>query len=124
MKTMTRVSAAESPVVAFRDREGSSGEECVYEGVRLDGPKEKLIPLVDNILFYCRVARLRTRPTGIAEAEGVRQNRLEQLRASGLPWPHAESHDSSHADGSLHRTGEPGLGLKLPLAFSNGGLPA
>lgn len=70
MKTMTRVSAAESPVVAFRDREGSSGEECVYEGVRLDGPKEKLIPLVDNILFYCRVARLRTRPTGIAEAEG------------------------------------------------------
>jgi cytochrome c-type biogenesis protein CcmE len=36
----------------------------------LDGPEEKLIPLVDAILFYCRVARLRTRPVRITEAEG------------------------------------------------------
>ena len=70
MQTMTRVSAVESPVAAFRDMDGGSGEEQTYEGVRLDGPEEKLIPLVDAILFYCRVARLKTRPVRITEAEG------------------------------------------------------
>ena len=69
-ETMTRVSAVESPVAAFQETGGGSGEEQVYEGIRLDGPEEKLIPLVDAILFYCRVARLRTRPVRIAEDEG------------------------------------------------------
>jgi hypothetical protein len=66
MKTMTRVSAVESPVAAFQE----TGAGFEYEGIWLDGPEEKLIPLADAILFYCRLARLRTRPVRITEDEG------------------------------------------------------
>jgi hypothetical protein len=63
MKT-TRVSAVESPVAALKDTDNGSVEEQVYECVRLVGPEEKLIPLVDAILFYCQVARLRPARSG------------------------------------------------------------
>lgn len=46
MKTMTRVSAVESPVAALQDMDGGSGEEQVYEGVRPIGPDiDKLVSL-------------------------------------------------------------------------------
>jgi hypothetical protein len=67
MKTMTRVSATSDAQVRASQETGAGFE---YEGIRLDGPEEKLIPLVDAILFYCRVARLRTRPVRIIEDEG------------------------------------------------------
>lgn len=45
-------------------------QSCVG-GVRLIGPdSDKLIALTDALLFYCQVARLRTRPVTISEAEG------------------------------------------------------
>jgi len=43
----------------------------LYQGVLLDGPDwDKLVALCDALLFYCAVARLRTRPVTISEAEG------------------------------------------------------
>jgi len=67
MKTMTRVSATGDAQVRASQETGAGFD---YEGIRLDGPEEKLIPPADAILFYCRVARLQTRPVRITEAEG------------------------------------------------------
>jgi hypothetical protein len=66
------------------------------EGVRLDGPEDKLIPLVDVILFPCRLARYRTRLLRVRESKGCvtlwwsryapavfRGNRLLDLFAGG-----------------------------------------
>ncbi len=72
METMERVSAVadEAQVRAFLDTDGSSCER-IYENVRLIGPDmNKLVALCDALLFYCQVARLRTRPVTITEAEG------------------------------------------------------
>ena len=45
-----------------------SFEGRIYENVRLIGPDEdKLVTLCDALLFYCQVARLRTRPVRIEE---------------------------------------------------------
>lgn len=67
METMTRVSAVTGPgVPAFLD----TGARCEYEGVVIDGPEEKLIPLVDAIHFHCQVARLRTKLLAVRESEG------------------------------------------------------
>src|SRR5437870_4948552 len=69
METMTQVCAVGSQVVASQV-DGSS-DDPIYEGVRLDGPdRDKLVVLCDALLFYCAVARLRTRPVTITEAEG------------------------------------------------------
>jgi hypothetical protein len=68
---MTRVSAVRSPVVASRTDGSFDDEDRIYENVRLIGPDpDKLVALCDALLFYCAVARLRTRPVTIAEAEG------------------------------------------------------
>jgi hypothetical protein len=64
---MTRVSAIGPDVVPASQ---SALTENFYEGVRLKGPDdEKLIHLVDRILHYCAVARLRTHPVTITKAE-------------------------------------------------------
>ena len=70
MQTMTRVSAVAAEV--FPPMDGSFNEEDrIYENVRLSGPDmEKLVALCDALLFYCAVARLRTHPVTITEAEG------------------------------------------------------
>jgi hypothetical protein len=71
METMTRVSAVESPVVAFQTDGSFDEEDRIYENVRLIGPDmDKLVALSDALLFYCAVARLGTRPVTITEAEG------------------------------------------------------
>jgi len=42
-----------------------------YEGVRLIGvDRDKLVALCDVLLFYCQVARLRTRPVTMTECKG------------------------------------------------------
>jgi hypothetical protein len=91
----TRLSAVEEPVVrASQD----TGKRCeVYESVQLltDDPA-KLMPLIDQMLFYIRAARLKTRPVAIREVEGVisiwwsryapavfRERRLLDVIASG-----------------------------------------
>jgi hypothetical protein len=44
---------------------GASTETDFYEGIELDGEdRDKLIAICDAVLFYCQVARLRTRPSG------------------------------------------------------------
>jgi len=46
-------------------------DDNVYENVLLIGvDMDKLVALCDALLFYCQVARLRTRPVTITEAEG------------------------------------------------------
>ena len=67
---MTRVSAV--PVGASPIVDGSFNEgDRIYENVRLSGPDmDKLVALCDALLFYCAVARLRTHPVTISEAEG------------------------------------------------------
>ena len=70
METMTQVCAVGSPVAASQT-DGSS-EKYRYEGIELqtDDP-EKLIPLVDQLLFFLRVQRYKTRPVMIWESQGV-----------------------------------------------------
>jgi hypothetical protein len=65
------VSPAESPVAAFQEADGGSGEQ-VYQGVWLitDDP-DKLIPFVDQVLFLLRVQGFKTRPVAIRESQGV-----------------------------------------------------
>ncbi len=68
---MTRVSAVRSPVVASLTDGSFDEEDRIYDNVRLIGPdQDKLVALCDALLFYCVVARLRTRPVTITEAEG------------------------------------------------------
>ncbi len=73
MQPMTLMSAARKvPVGVSRTVDGSFDEQDrIYENVRLSGPDmDKLVALCDSLLFYCAVARLRTRPVTINEAEG------------------------------------------------------
>src|SRR5665213_3995682 len=73
MQPMTLMSAArKAPVGVSRVVDGSfSEEDRIYENVRLSGPDvDKLVALCDALLFYCAVARLRTHPVTITEAEG------------------------------------------------------
>jgi hypothetical protein len=73
MQPTTLMSAArKAPVGVSRTVDGSFNEEDrIYENVRLSGPDmDKLVALCDALLFYCAVARLRTRPVTITEAEG------------------------------------------------------
>src|SRR5437762_994473 len=68
---MTRVSAVRSPVVASQTAGSFDEQDRTYENVRLIGSDpDKLVALCDALLFYCAVARLRTRPVMITEAEG------------------------------------------------------
>lgn len=65
-----RVSAVRSPVVASRTDGNFDG--YVYEGVRLDtDDPDKLIPFVDQLLFFLRVQRYKTRPVTIRESQGI-----------------------------------------------------
>lgn len=74
METMTQVCAVGSPVVASQAGGSFNEEDRIYENVRLIGlDVDKLVALCDALLFYCAVARLRTRPVTITEAEGCAQ---------------------------------------------------
>jgi hypothetical protein len=72
METMTAlVSAVRSPVVASL-ADGSFDDCYIYEGVRLDtDDPDKLIPFVDQLLFFLRVQRYKTRPVTIRECSGI-----------------------------------------------------
>jgi len=67
MQTMTRVSAVESQPVELDFLDG-----ILYDGIRLitDDP-EKVIPFVDQLLFFLRIQRFKTRPVTIRERQGV-----------------------------------------------------
>lgn len=66
---MEQVCPVGSPVGASRFDKGD--EDWIYEKVRLIGADlDKLVALCDALLFYVQVARLRTRPVTITEAEG------------------------------------------------------
>ena len=68
---MTQVCAVGSPVAASPINGSFEESGRFYENVRLVGSdQDKLVALCDALLFYCAVARLRTRPVTITEAEG------------------------------------------------------
>ncbi|MEX2261741.1 MAG: hypothetical protein WD696_07305 [Bryobacteraceae bacterium] len=97
METMEQFAPSESPVWAPKNDGNSDEFDRLYENVRLIGvDQDKLVALCDAVLFYVQVARLRTRPVTITEAEGCveirwskyapavfRRNRLLALVAGG-----------------------------------------
>lgn len=112
MKTMEQVCpvGSQSAVRASQDTD-SSFDENVYHGIRLTGPDpDKLVALCDAVLFYVQVARLRTRPVTISEAEGCvtlrwsryapavfRHSRMLQLIAGGEYIDHLTVQESRAA---------------------------
>ncbi len=70
METTERLCPAGNRVPVFLDTDGGNGDER-YEGILWDGAdKEKLIHLVDQILFDCKLARYKTRLLAVCESEG------------------------------------------------------
>lgn len=60
------------PDVAPASQTVNGSSERFYEGVRVDtDDPEKLIPFVDQLLFFLRVQRYRTQPVEIRESQGV-----------------------------------------------------
>ena len=90
---------------------GRGDEDWIYENVRLEGTDpDKLVALCDALLFYVQVARLKTRPVTISEAEGCvkiywsryapavfRNSRMIDLVAGGELVDHLTVQESSGA---------------------------
>jgi hypothetical protein len=65
-KTKGRLRQAVGAVSRF-----GAPDDSTYQGIIFDGPEtDKLVALADALLFYCQVARLKTHPVKITEAEG------------------------------------------------------
>jgi hypothetical protein len=77
----TRVSAVANQPVALVSLGTRESSEHLYEGIRLvtDDPG-KLVPFVDQILFFLRMNGWKTRPVTICESKGVAEIRWSGRR--------------------------------------------